>query len=272
MAKRIIIKGATYQSMIVCGPFPIYRSGEMKSIEKNDVDITKLFRYKTEVEVKDELTGDSGKFYLRIIGDADLNIARVFGLRKAAQLRKELQDPESEIREAYITELSDVLSKELLVESILLLKTGVMQREIVTLTDVPEPKAPKSDAPQEEHEKFQLEVDDYENKYRKEYGKHARKVEKRERKSLDGITKDVLHILYEDLVIDKLCTDEMTSRYYEMCVFTGTYADSRYKKQAFSDFEQFDNASSHLKDRLMEQYRYLELGMSELKKLPKATE
>jgi hypothetical protein len=33
----------------------------MRSAEKNDVDITKLFRYKTEVEVKDELTGDSGK-------------------------------------------------------------------------------------------------------------------------------------------------------------------------------------------------------------------
>ncbi len=244
----------------------------MRSAERNDVDITKLFRYKTEVEVKDELTGDSGKFYLRIIGDADLNRARVFGLRKAAQLRKELKDPESEIREAYITEYKHILSKDLLLESILIMRTSEMQREIVSMTDVPEPRAPKSDAPQEKHEAFQLEVDTYEAKYRKEYGKNARKIEKRERKALENIGEEELYAIYEGTVIDRMCTEEMTTRYYEMCVFMGTYGDSNYKKRAFSGFEEFDNASSHLKDRLMEQYRSLELGMSELKKLPEATE
>lgn len=244
----------------------------MRSAEKNDVDITKLFRYKVEVEVKDELTGDSGKFYLRIIGDADLNRARVFGLRKAAQLRKELKDTESETREAYITEFTDVLSRDLLVESILIMKTGEMQREIINMTDVPEPKAPKSGAPQEEHEAFQLEVDAYEGKYRKAYGKNARKIEKRERKALEKIEDPALYIIYEGTVIDRMCAEEMTTRYYEMCVYMGTYSDPDHKKSAFSSFEQFDNASAHLKDRLMEQYRYLELGMSELKKLPEATE
>jgi hypothetical protein len=244
----------------------------MRSAEKNDVDITKLFRYKTEVEVKDELTGDSGKFYLRIIGDADLNRARVFGLRKAAQLRKELKDPESETREAFITEFADIVSGDLLVESILIMKTGEMQREIVNMTDVPEPRAPKSDAPQEAHENFQMEVDDYEAKYRKEYAKNARKVEKRERKSLEGIGEDELYILYEGTVIDRMCTEEMTTKYYEMCVFMGAYSDPDYQRKAFSSFEEFENAAPHLKDLLMEQYRYLELGMSELKKSPEATE
>ncbi len=244
----------------------------MKSAEKNDVDITKLFRYKTEVEVKDELTGDSGKFYLRIIGDADLNRARVFGLRKAAQLRKALKDPESETREAFITEFTDVISNDLLVESILIMRTGEMQREIVNMTDVPEPRPPKSDAPQEEQEAFQLEVDAYEDKYRKEYGKNAKKIEKRERKILNGIETEALYVLYEGTVIDKMCTEEMTTRYYERCVHMGTYSDPDYKKRAFLNFEEFDNASSHLKDRLMEQYRYLELGMSDLKKLPEATD
>lgn len=244
----------------------------MRDIEKNDVDITKLFRYKTEIEVKDEVTGESGTFYLRIIGDADINRARVFGLRKAAQLRKGLKDPESETREAFITEMKDVFSDELLIESIIILKTGELQREITNMTNVPEPKAPKSDAPQEQQEAFQLEVDTYEVKYRKEYGKNARKVEKRERKALGKIEGPALYVLYEGTVIDRMATEEMTTKYYEMCVFMGTYADPDYKTRAFTTFEDFDNASSHLKDRLMEQYRYLELGMSELKKLPEATE
>ncbi|MHA2084948.1 MAG: hypothetical protein ACXABD_14415 [Candidatus Thorarchaeota archaeon] len=242
----------------------------MRSAEKNDVDITKLFRYKTEVEVKDELTGDSGKFYLRII--ADLNRARVFGLRKAAQLRKELKDPESEVREAFITEFADIMSAELLIESILILKTGEMQREIVNMTDVPEPRAPRSDATQEVQENFQLEVDEYDAKYRKEYRKNAKKVEKKERKNLEGLGEEALYVLYEGVVIDRMCTEEMTTKYYEMCVFIGTYSDPDYKHKAFSNFEQFDNAAPHLKDLLMEQYRYLELGMTELKKSPEATE
>lgn len=244
----------------------------MRSAEKNDVDITGLFRYKTEVEIKDELTGDSAKFYLRIIGDADLNRARVFGLRKAAQLRKELQDPESDFREAYLTEQEDMLSKEILVESILLLNVAELQREIVNMTNVQEPRAPKSDASQEEHEKFQTAVDNYEGEYRKEYNKNARKVETRERKRLQKMEEDELYVLYEGGVINRLATEEMTTKYYEMSVYLGTYKDSEYKVRAFGSYEDFDNASPFLKERLMEQYRYLELGMLELKKSQEATD
>ena len=245
----------------------------MRSAEKNDVDITKLFRYKAETEVKDELTGESGKFYLRIIGDADLNQARVFGLRKASQLRKSLMDPDSDIREAFITEQRDILGKEVLVESILLLNVGELQREITNMTNVPEPRPPRSDARQEEHEKFQEAVDNYDKEYRKEYNKNAKKVENRERKKLTNIeSEEELYRIYEGSVIDRLTTEEMTAKYYEMCTYLGTYADENYKKRAFDSFEEFDNASSHLKDRLMEQYRLLELGMLELKKSPEATD
>jgi hypothetical protein len=244
----------------------------MKTAERNDVDITKLFRYKTEIEVKDELTGESGKFYLRIIGDADLNRARVFGLRKAAQLRKALQDPESELREAFITEQADLFSRDVLVESILLLNVGDLQKDIINLTDVPEPRAPRSDASQEEQEAFQLEVDNYEDTYRTEYGKNAKKVEKRERKKLEEMSDDDLYQFYEGSVINKLATEELTKHFYEMCVFLGTYKDDDYKSRAFASYDEFNNASSYLKDRLLEQYRYLELGMLELKKSPEATE
>jgi len=244
----------------------------MRTAEKNDVDITQLFRYKTEVEVKDELSGEVGKFYLRIIGDADLNRARVFGLRRAARLRKALQEPGSELREAYITDQSDVLSREVLLEGILLLNVGELQKQIVNMTDVPEPRAPKSDASQEEQEAFQLEIDEYENKYRTAYDKNAKKVEKIERKKLEAMSDDELYQFYEGSIINKLALEEMTKRYYEMCVFLGTYKDLEYKTRAFDNYEDFDNASVYLKERLQEQYRYLELGMLELKKSPEVTD
>lgn len=244
----------------------------MRSVEKNDVDITKLFRYTKEVEITDSITNDVGKFYLRLVGDADLGKARVFGLRKSAQLRKALRDHDSGERLAFVTESEDFVSKEILVESILLLAVSELQREIIDMTNVPEPKAPKSDASLEKQEAFQAEVDDYEEKYLKEYNKNAKKVEKRERKTLMALEEMALYVVYESAVIDRLCTEEMSSKYYEMCVYLGTFADKANKKRAFQGIEEFENAASHLKDRLTEQYRYLELGMTELKKSPEATE
>lgn len=243
-----------------------------KSVERNDIDITKLFRYEKEVEIKDELSQQSGKFYLRIVGDADLNKARVFGLRESSRLRKALKDPDSYEREAFISELPEFKSDDILIQAIILLATGEVHREAVNITDVPEPKAPKSDATLEELEKYQEEVDGWGNKYNNEVDKTMRKLQRKEQKKLEKLETDDLYALYEAYIIDRLCSEEMSGKYYSRCVFMGTYADPKYRKRAFTDFDEYDNASSHLKDRLTEQYRLLELGMDQLKKLPEATQ
>jgi len=242
-----------------------------KSVERNDVDITKLFRYEKEVEIKDEISQKSGKFYLRIIGDADMNRARVFGLRESSRLRKALKDPTSFEREAFISELPEFKSDEILVQAILLLATAEIHREAVNNTDVPEPKLPKGDAPLKELEKYQEEVDGWGDKYNHELDKTMRKLQRKEQKRLEKFERDDLYAIYEGYIIDRLCSEEMSTKYYSNYVYLGTYADPKYKKRAFTNFDEYDNASSHLKDRLTEQYRLLEVGMDELKKLPGAT-
>lgn len=244
----------------------------MKTAERNDVDITKLFRYEKEVEIEDKITDQKAKFYQRLVGDADVNRARVFGLRASHKLRKELREPGSDMREAFISELPEFKSRDVLIQSIILLMSGEIQLDALNNTKVPEPRPPKADAPLEEMEEFQAKVDAYEEKYRKELDKQTKKVQKREEKRLQKMTDDELYDQYEALIIDRLCTDEMASKYYEMCVHLGTYSDSQYKKRAFSSYEEFENASPYLKDRLVEEYRRLEIGMDELKKLPEATE
>jgi len=243
-----------------------------RTAEKNDVDITQLFRYEKEVEIRDELTNKSGKFYLRIIGDADMNKARVFGLRESSVLRKALKQDGSMEREAFISEIPEFKNKEVLLQSILLLAHPEIHREALNITNVQEPTAPRADAPLEELEKYQDEVDGWDDKYKHELEKQLKKIQRKEQKKLEKIEMDDLYSIYEGYIIDRLCSDRMAEQYYAKCVYLGTYQDHKYKKKAFTSFEHYDNASGLLKDRLTEQYRQLELGMDELKKLPEATQ
>ncbi len=243
-----------------------------RSAEKNDVDITQLFRYKKEVLVRDSLSGDSATFYLRIIGDADMAKARVFGLRKSGSLRRSLRTQGDDMRSAFVNEMPEFQDKDILINAVILLGIGDIQKQAINATDVPEPIPPKSDSSLEVLEKFQAEVDAYTQKYSKALDKEMSKIRKSEVKRLSKLEESELYNLYEALIIDQLCSGEMSQNYYQMCVYLGTYKDSKYNKLAFSDFDTFDNASPHLKERLIDEYRILELGMHELKKLPEAME
>lgn len=243
-----------------------------RSAEKNDVDITQLFRYKKEVLVLDTLTGDSATFYLRLIGDADLAKARVFGLRKSGKLRRELRTPGDDMRNAFVNEIPEFQDKNTLISAVIILNIGEIQRQAINNIDVPEPTSPKSDAPLENLEKYQTEVDAYTSKYAKELNKEMTKIRKSETKRLEKLEEQELYNIYESLVIDQLCSGEMSQNYYQMCVYLATYKDSKYKELAFSSFDDFDNAAPRLKERLIDEYRLLEVGMFELKKLPDAME
>lgn len=243
-----------------------------RSAEKNDVDITQLFKYKKKVLVRDVRTNDSATFYLRLIGDADMAKARVFGLRKSGDLRRQLRTEGDDMRSAFVNELPEFQDKETLIGACILLGIGDIQKQAINNTDVPEPTPPKSDSGLEAMEEYQKEVDAYTVKYSKALDKEMNKIRRSETKRLDKLEDKKLYYLYESLVIDQLCTSEMSQNYYQMSVYLATYEDAEYKKLAFSDFNAFDNAAGQLKARLTDEYRLLEIGMPELKKSQGVTE
>ena len=243
-----------------------------RSAERNDVDITQLFKYKKEVKVIDALTNEKATVYMKLVGDADMAQARVFGLRKAGNLRKSLRTSGSELRQAFVNEIPEFQDKETLVGSVILLGVGDIQKKAINNVDFPEPKAPKSDASLEELEKYQKEVDEYPQKYATAVEKEMKKIRRSEEKRLNKLETKELYSLYEALVIDQLCSSEMAQNYYQMCVYKATYKDPQYKKLAFNSFEDFDNAAPQLKEQLIDAYRALEFGLDELKKLQGATE
>jgi len=89
-------------------------------IEKNDVDLSKLFTWSKEVPIYDTKGELMTRVFIRTIGDADINKARVFALRESSKLRKALRNKGTDEYEAFIGGL-DLQNKETLSKSIILL-------------------------------------------------------------------------------------------------------------------------------------------------------
>ena len=240
------------------------------SVEKNDVNINKLFVWGTEYEITDGSDEVLAKVFMRILGDADVNKARVYALRRSFELRKKLKDPNSEERLIYIREM-DELEEIDLVNYIV----AFSMREIANTSHkevkVKRPTQPKADASLEKMEKFQKEVDDYSGKLRDAINKYMKDQVDILKKSLEGTTKEALYKRYEKLLVEEFCEQEALNAYKEMELYLGCYQDSDYKIKFFESFEQYENLDSQVKKDFRAAYDKLDVRMDELKKLREAT-
>lgn len=243
-----------------------------RSVEKNDVDISQLFKWRKEVVIADALTGHQAKVYIRLAGDADIGRARAYGYRKAAEMRKSLKDSDSDERVALLAEMEEFSDKESLVQTILLLRVTDLYNEAVRHLTIKEPTEPPSDASQEAWEKYQEEVDNFPALYETSIRAEVDKEREKQTALLEKETKETLYKIYEAEVINRVCSEAMQLAYYDMCIYLTTFKDSEYKNLAFRSFDDYENTHSTLKERLKNEYQSLEIGVDELKKLPEATE
>jgi hypothetical protein len=237
----------------------------MESIDKNDVDIKPLFRWGREVSINDA-SGNPVKLYMRIVGDAELNRAKVYGLRKSKELRKSLRDPDSPDRMAFVPDW-----EEFDMESIATLYVSLVAREIVTAVtknlDMRLPLEPKGkDVTLEQEEEYQAKVDAWTEDRRKliEVGV-AKEMEKRKAKLL-GMTKKQLIDLVEKTLINELCEEAMYKAFQDWIVSKSIFVDSDYKELLFDYVEEYEDLMASTKEQLASQYEELSLGMVTLKK------
>jgi len=234
------------------------------SPEKNDVDISSLFYYRKPVVVigKD---AEPVTFYMRLVGDAELQRARVKALRDSRKLRDALKDPKSDEHLAYIPDVTDLDSKQL-VEVILLSLLKEISADVIKEVEIPFPVELESEASLEEQEEYQKAVDEYpkkrENLVREEIVHRASEAKK------ELLEKDIKTLRKDYLVgiRNEMCEVELTRSFYDHIVFFSLYKDSEYKTPLMENFEEFQNLPAEIKDQLLKEYRSLELGMDELKK------
>ena len=239
------------------------------SVERNDVDISQLFMWGKEFEI--EGNNDSKlTVYIRLIGDADLNKARVHALRSSSYLRNRLKEKDSDERLAFVPEEGSI-EREILVEAIAMLSTREYAQEAVKEVDIPYPIEPDSDAKLEKQEKYQAQVDAYPAKRDKKINEYIVKKVNERKVELNGLTDAELFGLYEGAIISELCENEMLKKFREFCTYSGIFNDSKYREKTFSSLEEFQNLPLAIKEKFMSAYSELEIEQSNLKKLPQAT-
>lgn len=242
-----------------------------RDIEKNDVDIAELFRWNKEIEIQDVFTQSKVKFYMRLLGDADLGKARVYGYRKSAELRRKLKNIDSDERVALLAELADFGEADIILRTIEILRVPEIYQSALKNVDVKEPKEPAEDDLQT-WEEYQAEVDSYSERFRDAVDKEAERLRHEDSKVLKKKTKEELYAIYENEVIGKVCQEEMNNAFYDMAIYLATFKDEKFKNLAFKSFDSYNNVHPTLKSRLKEEYQSLELGIDVLKKLQEVTE
>lgn len=240
-----------------------------KSIDKSDVSIEKLFNWGKKYEL--EYRGKKFNTYVRLVGDAELNRARVFALRRSTEMRRKLRDENSDERMAFIPSF-DVTSKEEIINGLLVVRTREYTMEAFREIKFNLPKEPDSDDTLEAREKYQKTVDDYPEERDKKIREYVNDRLEKDRKKLEKSTKETL---YNDLIsglINQICETEMVNSFREMCTFYGTYKDENYSKRLFDTFEQFSNLPSDIKTQFINFYFELDMDIEDLKKLPEVVQ
>lgn len=242
----------------------------MPIVERNDVDIKPLFAWSREFEV---VFGDEERvttIYMRILGDADMNKARVSSLRRSAELRRKLKDLNSDERIAYIKDI-DELDPDIMVTTIIALSMKDIAKLIEPKVQIKIPKQPRSDASTEEHEKYQAEVDSFPDRRREELAGLIEKEILSRREKLSQEPKESLYKMYIAKLIDEICEQEILLAFREWCAYLGSYKNPELTERLFSSFEEFSNLSPDLKSQFIEEYSSMELYGEELKKLRRVT-
>jgi len=233
--------------------------------EQNDVDISRLFLWNQKFEITDKNGEIKSVVYIRLVGDAELNQARIKAIRASRELREKLRTKNSDERMAFIPD-ADYATKEELVGLILLIKTRELTQQAIKEVNIPFPKEPSSDASLEKQEKYQKEVDGYEDKRAIAINKLVLQKIEKERLLLEGMGEESLLKEYERLIISTLCEDEMIKTFNDWCVYFGTFKDESLKIRYFQNIEQLQNLPSEIKSQFVDKYSSIELSIDTLKK------
>lgn len=236
----------------------------MNTIDKEDVNIKKLFYWHKPVEIFDDADEVILKVYMRVVGDSELQQARAAALRESAKFRKLLKNDE-DTRLSYIPEYEDYTTEDL-ISAILALLTPEVTRDAVLNVTVPMPKEPKSDADLEEQEEYRKKVDEWPLLRKKAIDDCVLNKLTEYEKIYKEYARDKLEEEHERLLISELCKNKMINTFRDYCIYFGVYSDENFTSRYFNNFEEFINLPTSYKEQFINAYETLDIDTEELKK------
>jgi len=239
--------------------------------EKNDVDVRRLFTWGTAFELSYPGTDEVSLVYMRLVGDEDMNKARVYALRESKKFRNILKDPESDERMALIPSVGDISDSDL-VQLVAMFSTRNLSKRSVREVSIRLPKQPKDDASLEDQEEYQSKVDSYESSLELARMNFVKEGIEEIKVAIAKLSPEELYDLYVKSLIDEFCELKSLSALRDFTTYFGTFSDSDFKHRYFESLDQLLNLPTHLKDQFISAYQSLEIGGEELKKLQGATQ
>lgn len=238
-------------------------------VEVNDIDITPLFTWSKEFTVE---TNDGAiPVFMRILGDADMNRARVAALRKSAELRKRLKDLDSDERLAFIKDIDDI-EMDTLVAVVTVFSMKLLSEKAQKNLKIKAPKAPRSDAKTSAHEKYQEELDTYPIRRQEELRALINKEVEIMKGELDKLPKEEVYSKYVKVMIEEMCEQELLREFKSQCAYYGSFKNKELTEKLFSSYDEFNNLQSNLKQQFLDEYATIELHGDDLKKLQPVTQ
>jgi hypothetical protein len=238
-------------------------------VEHSDVDISPLFSWSKEFEVVSN--GTTIPVFMRLLGDADMNRARVAALRKSAELRKKLKDLDSDERVAFIKDIDDI-ELENLVAVVIVFSMRDLSEKAQAKLKIKAPKAPRSDAKTSAHEKYQEDIDSYPARRQAELKELLNKEVEIMKASVSSLGKEAVYKRYVNSMIDEMCEQELLREFKAQCCYFGSYKNRDLTEKLFSSYEEFANLQSNLKEQFLTEYSTMELQGDDLKKLQRVTQ
>jgi len=226
--------------------------------------IANLFRWHKKVEIKDG-SKVLDTVYIRLVGDAEFQEAKNMSLRRSKKLRISLRDSNTDEYQASFSDLHSLTKDELIM--------GITFGEIPDYRDEGLLTLPEKEMPELPDNPTLEQQEEYETNLEELRAARAKAltefIEKKadDRKVEIGKTDDIdeLREMYVHSVINMKCSEEFTRAFREYQIFSGTYADNKFKTLSFDSFEEFDGCAPQLKNQLMTAYISLEMSGEDLK-------
>jgi len=231
--------------------------------------ISKLFTWSHPLGLKNLQGEVVMQVNQRLVGDLDIQKARMSALRLSREMRVKLRDPNSDEHIALIQPVDD-LERDSLITLILVDSIDSVRQKIDQTFYYAEPTEPEEYATTEEHEEFAEKWSTWEADREKEYSKTLIKEMDAVKADLEQIDTESLRNRAINMRIDALCDSELKSRFIEMCVVLGTYEDDRFRKHLFESYQDYAAQPELLKNQLLAGYAELEMSTISLKESTKS--
>jgi len=230
-----------------------------------DLKIEELFRWTGEIEIKDNDDNIVETLYQRIIGDNDLDKTRIQALKASRELRKNLQDTQSDEFLAFLP-FHGEKSKEELIASIMFSKYMDFRRNALLNITERVVKDLGEEPTLEEQEQHLTDLETARQDYEKDIGEYINRQGQAYTEELEKLSYDKIFETYIELEINMLCRKRMIGMFDEYAAFLGTYIDPKFKTRRFTSFEEFGSISPAVKNLILSSYRSLPVSPEDLKK------